>query len=259
MFWGILLLLVGGLLMLDNLGFLPMDAGQLLWPGLIILIGLWILLRGRLYQAPMDSDQLSLPRQGAARAQLKLHHGAGTIDVRPGADPGALLSGSFLGGVTERHHVAGERAEVDLSVPSNSWWGIPWGEGRGFEWAIRLPEDVDFDITVEAGAGEINMDLQALQVSNLELKTGASSSKIHLPAHINHCRVKVEAGAAEVKLYLPTEMAARVKAEMGLAELKIDNSRFSKTGSGYETAEYAAAPRKIDIDIEAGVSSVEII
>jgi hypothetical protein len=45
---------------------------------------------------------------------------------------------------------------------------------------------------------------------------------------------------------------------MGLADLKIDPSRFTRTGNEYRTNNYEQAENKIEIDIDAGVSSVEI-
>lgn len=257
-FWGVILLFVGGLLLLNNLGLLPVDLGQILWPSLIILVGLWILLRSRLTPSELETQQLTVPSQGAREAELELHHGAGRIVLGPGGGADQVLSGSFAGGVSERVNASADRVAVDLSVPSGAWMGFPWGTRSGFEWDLQLSEAINYEISVEAGAGELNLDLEHLQVNRLMLKTGASSSKVRLPAHVPQCQVKLEAGAAAVELWLPEEVGARVTADMGLAELKLDSGRFDRSGNEYRTKNYEQAAHKIEIDIDAGVSSVEI-
>ena len=258
MFWGVILLFVGGMLLLNNFGLLPVDLGQVLWPSLIILVGLWVLFRGRLGQPELETQELTIASEGAANADLKLHHGVGRVIVGPGANSGEVLNGTFAGGVRQRRSVSGDRIMVDLSVPSDAWMGFPWGSGRGFEWDVHLTEDLLYEISVEAGAGELQMDLENLKVSRLDLKTGASSSLVRLPAGMEQCRVKLDAGVASVQLVLPEQVGARVTADMGLADLKIDPSRFTRTGKEYRTNNYEQAENKIEIDIDAGVSSVEI-
>jgi hypothetical protein len=45
--WGVALIAVGGILLLSNLGVLPETAADLLWPLILITIGVWMLFKDR--------------------------------------------------------------------------------------------------------------------------------------------------------------------------------------------------------------------
>ena len=102
------------------------------------------------------------------------------------------------------------------------------------------------------------MDLTHLRVTELKLETGASSCDITLPACAGFSRVVVKGGATAVKLRVPDGVAARITSEGGLAEFKINTSRFPRTSSGYESSDYGTAENKVEIHTEVGLGSVNI-
>ena len=58
------------------------------------------------------------------------------------------------------------------------WWGP-----RGWEWAFGLNDAIPLALKLETGATETRIDLTNLRVTDLRLKTGASSTDVQLPAN----------------------------------------------------------------------------
>jgi hypothetical protein len=257
-FWGILFLLGGGLLLLDNLGLLPASAGRLFWPLLIILFGVWVLLRGARAGTAGVAESRNEPLAGSNRARFKLQHGAGRLHVTGTSGADELFAGKFVGGIDANVRREGEGAEVVLSVPSSSWMDLPWAGGRGFDWDLKLNGEIPLELALETGAGETTLELTDLLIRELSIKTGASSTEVRLPAHAGMTDVKVEAGAASITLIVPQGAAARIRSNSGLVDMQVDPSRFPASGSGYESADYATAENRLNVDVQAGVGSIKI-
>jgi hypothetical protein len=258
-FWGSLFILAGGLFLLNNLGLLPVSLGGLFWPLMLVLVGLWVLLRGSLGGTRLESESVSLARENETAVRLRLQHGAGRISIRGGAGAAELLRGEFTGGVDQSVRRQGSTAEVRLSVPSTRWLDMPFASAGGIEWQIELAEQLDYEIEMETGAGENLLNLKSLKVRDLHLKTGASSTVVHLPERVEQGSVKVEAGMASVELHVPESVAARITSESGLAEVDVNPGRFPRSGSAYESPDFAQAERKLEIHLQTGLASTKVL
>lgn len=256
-FFGVLLLVAGGLLLADSLGLLAVDVGSLWWPLVIVAIGVWILLRSSLGSRALESEDLTIPLEDASSARIRLRHGAGRIRMERAELGTDLLSGHFVGGVKSRLRRTDDRLEVELAVPADRWPDF-MGWSDGFSWTIGLRPDIPLDIDLETGAGETTLALGELQVRQLRIKTGASSTVAELPAHAGRTGVMIEAGVASVELKVPEGVAAQIRTRGALTDIKVDSSRFPRSGDRHESPDYASAPNRIDIDVQAGVGSIKI-
>lgn len=257
--WGIIIVLAGVLLLLDNLGILRgVNAWALIWPSALILLGLWFLLGPRLFARNMETRTLSIPVEGARKAEVHFHHGAGELTVAAGS-PAQLVSGTFAGGVSEDVRRSGDAAQVKLSAPVEDIFPGGWMAGsRGFAWRVDLSPDVDLNLVVKSGASESRLDLSGLRVSAVRVDTGASSTEITLPARAGFTRLEVHAGAASVDIRVPAGVAARIRSQGGLSSLNVDTARFVRTDSGYQSGDYETAENRAEIILETGVGSVSV-
>jgi hypothetical protein len=133
-----------------------------------------------------------------------------------------------------------------------------WMSGKGFQWDCGFTTDIPLDLVFEIGAVDAYLDLTELQVKDLALKTGASSTRLKLPSKAGMTHLKVEAGAASVDIDVPDGVAARVEASVGLVSIDVNQDRFPKQNGYYQSADYESAENKVDIRLEAGVGSIEI-
>jgi hypothetical protein len=261
MFWSVLLILVGLILLLSNLGLLPIDVWPLIWPSVLILLGIWILGRRIVGGGGPVTESIDIPLEGAQQARVTISHGAGRIRVSGTAAPGQLLAGQFNGGV--EHTVNRSRGELDLYLRADVGrsFDFPWvwGPEATLDWAFSLSSEVPLALDMKTGASELNMDLSPLRLTDLRLETGASSSDITLPSRAGLTRVSIEGGATSVTLRVPQGVAARVTSEGGLTNMKVDPSRFLKTATGYESSKYDSAENKVEIRVDVGLSSINIL
>lgn len=261
-FWGGVLILVGAVLFLNNMGWLAIDVWRILLPGLVILLGLvtlWSATRPR-RSLPEDTAQLAL--EGASRASVQVRFGAGRLAIAGGAAAANVAEGVFRGGVEATHRLAGQEMQVGLRVPSDffltflspwTWWG-----GVRLEWQARLTEAVPLALDVETGASEAILDLSRLRLEKFRLASGASSVEVKMPAAAGRTDARIESGAASLAIEIPPGVAARIEIESGLANARVDTTRFPQSGKTYQSADFETAAHRLDLRVEAGVASIDI-
>jgi predicted membrane protein len=238
--------------------------GSLFWPLILIGIGVWIVMgfsRGSSSRAPRE--QASVPLDGAAEAAVTVRHGAGRLTIGPGTAGDQLLNGSFGGGLATTKSMDGKRLRMEMSVRdrdvSHYIFG-PWHRGWAgtLDWDFTLNPSVPLSLRLETGASESRLSLGDLQVRELVLKTGASSTTIDLPRAAGHTLASVESGAASVRIRVPQGVAASISVKSALAGIHVDTARFPRSGSGYLSTDYDKAENKVEIMVETGVGSIEI-
>lgn len=261
-FWGVVLLALGGLFLVDSLGIVSINMWGVLWPLLLILFGLWVLL-GYFYQGkPAEGESVSVPLEGARSAGLHFHHGAGRLVIGAGAGPMDLVSGTFGGGLKSHTRRQGEHLEATLRVrdvgfPVVVFPGV-WGSQRGFEWLVQLSDEIPLDLKFNLGASETQLELTDLQVRSLRVETGASATEIYLPDSVPQTQAVVKGGLASVKVKVPEGVAARIRVTGGLMEARVDRARFPKSGGYYQSPDYDTAPFKVDLRVDMGLGSVRV-
>jgi hypothetical protein len=169
--------------------------------------------------------------------------------------------GSFAGGLNQRARLDGRKLEVDMSVPREAGYSFPFGwTAGGLDWDLRLNPAVPLELEFHTGASRSQIDLSELLVTSVELETGASATEMTLPQAAGLTRVKVQSGAAQVVLRAPGGVAARIRAETGLAHVDVDETRFRQVAAHrYESPDFATAINKVDIDVQTGVGSVRVM
>jgi hypothetical protein len=232
-FWTI----VGVILLQSTTGGLgqgPVELIEEWWPWLAVALGIWYLV-GAIVPRGRPTETLALPLAGAIEAAVRIRFGAGELTTRTAA-PGNLVDGTYLGGVVTRGLGAGH-----VELEQDTTYGLPWLD-RKSTWTVGLTGAVPLDLRLDVGASRNLLDLRDLRVRNLEIHTGAA-----------------EAGAASLVFEVPSGVAARIRTRVALGSVRVDEVRFPRAAGGYESADYATAPNRIDIDVQGGVGSLQVI
>lgn len=252
--WPLILVVVGLLLFVDLAGLADIDAVRILgqwWPLILIGLGVIVLVGAVSPRARGVEERLSLPASGVTSGEVVLKFGAGQLDVGRGT-PGTLVDGTFEGGMIRRDRGPGR---VELETDITQVW--PWF-GQRVHWRLGLAPDLPIALRLEGGASRSVLDLADLQVTSLIVKTGASDTRIVLPARVDRCDVRIEAGAAQVSVDVPPGVAARIRAQMGLGSTNVDERRFPRTTNGWASPDYDGAEHRAEISVSGGVGSVRI-
>lgn len=262
LFWGSLLVLVGVLLTLENLGIVEVNVWGLVWPLFLIFLGVWILWGFFFAKSSWETEEVTIPLEGASRAHVHIKHGAGRLRVDGSAGSSSLVDGAFGGGLDHRVEREGDMLDVRMRLPVGVFpnFAFPWvwGPAHTLDWTFGLNSQIPLSLEFETGAGDVQLDLSDLRVIDLRLQTGASATDLTLPTSAGYTRATISAGAASVKVRVPSGVAARIRVSGVLTEITVDRGRFPRTGGVYQSPDYDTALNKVDVEIDTGVGSIEI-
>lgn len=258
-FWGLILVIVGVLFLADNLGIISFSF-NLLWPLLIVGLGIYILLGRNQSSSSVAPETVTIPLDGATEAHIKLEHGAGRLQISGAAPKDQLLAGSFDAmRLNTRKDGTKISATLQTAVEDSVNAAMPWNWNRSRrEWDFSLNSEIPISLKIDTGASDSRLDLSETKVTSLDIDTGASSTKLVTPKNAGHTQVDISGGAASFDITIPAGVAARIRVDSGLGSVSVDEKRFPRAGKGFESADYTNATNKLDLRLEVGVSSVSI-
>lgn len=113
----------------------------------------------------------------------------------------------------------------------------------------------NYNFDFELGAADVDLDLTSLKIERVNLSTGAASCNLKVKEFATDTMdIKVEAGAASVKIILPKEVGVQIRKETALASTHFDD--FSEISDDvFQTDNFSSVKKKIFIEIEGGVAS----
>lgn len=253
-FWGGVLILFGVLFLLQAQGLIN-NVFSLFWPLILMLVGGWMIVNVFWKPTPSASDTFSIPLREAKSVKYKFAHGAAQIEIAGGAPVGTAIVGASAAGMNYSSQLNGDRLDVRVEGGPSL---IPYLGPTDGVWRYQLTQAVPVILNVEAGASKLDIILQDVLASHIELKTGASNVNMTLPAH-GASLLDVEAGAASINLRVPDATAARVRVKEGVSTVNVDTNRFPKFDSGiYQSSNYDASPDRTEIVVQAGLGSITV-
>lgn len=115
-----------------------------------------------------------------------------------------------------------------------------------------------WDFDLDVGAAALTFDLSAFKVNNLDLDGGAAAINIRLGDKYEETRVKVDAGASSIEIEIPESSGCDLRISTVLSGKSIQG--FEKLEHGhYQTENFTKAENKIYINVDAAVSSTTFI
>jgi hypothetical protein len=167
-----------------------------------------------------------------------------------------LIDGTFAGGVRVERGGGPGRARLSPPTPP-SGWAL---NREPFTWTMGVSGEVPLRLRVESGAADAELDLGALRLAELRLRTGASETRVNLPVAAGFTRVDAEGGAAAIRFRVPDGVAARIRSSIALGSSDVDPVRFprSASGSGWESPDFASAANRVEIEVRGGIGSVSV-
>ncbi|MCC7358606.1 MAG: hypothetical protein IT317_03965 [Anaerolineales bacterium] len=292
LFWPLILIGLGALLLLQNLGYLPAGlwaALAQLWPVVFILLGLdllvgrrssagaaavlvvgvvvvigaltWAALRAQ--QLPAGAPQtLAQPPQGAATLDVTITFDAGELSLSALGPSADALEGEVTNG-------PGESADLSYRV-DNGGVGrltldqrgeallLPFLAARNATavWAVRLSPSLPLELDVTTGAGRTMLDLTGLEVQTLTLRAGVGETSVTFPS-AGALTAVLTTGVGNTTLTLPEGLAARLTVRSGLTNLTVP-ARFSRADNVYTTSGFDTDGDYLDLELNAGIGNVTI-
>lgn len=163
------------------------------------------------------------------------------------------MSGRFLLSTT-----ASDSGKVINFSTKNSNHSIDWDSDNGNKASIKLNSNPEWNVTIAAGASKLDMDFSKFKIRNLHVKGGAASMDFKLgQPTANNTMVDVSTGVSEVKISVPEGVACQINSKTGLSSKNFEGFE-SKNDGLYQTAGFAAATKKIYLNLKGGISDFSV-
>ena len=259
LFWGLSVMLLGSFLLLNSLGFVHVNVWKFVGPGILILLGVWFIFNSIFQKTPEAAESLSIPLEGETEVELEISHGAGQLRISADQSSTSLLNGSFYNGVDSRVDRQGSITKISLKPFNDPVTMMIPGNFHGLNWDVKLNSQLPVNIKLNDGASDTVLNLSQVNLKALDISTGASKTEVTFSEKSLYTRAKIGAGVAAVIIHIPTPIAASIKVNgKELSSIKVDTTRFIQSGDRYESAEYATAEKKLDLEINPGLGEVTI-
>jgi len=287
--WGIFLLFLGVVFLLQTLNVLPWGLWETMWrfwPVLLIIAGLGILLRrfnvwlvsllvlailaaclgiairqqGTPLSAATVTKSYSQPLGNMERAEIELDFAAGSLAISPlttGSTELVKVDSATLSGGREIKADFRQESRVGKLYLNTVQASRRWGDGST-KWQVNLTRNIPLTLRVTAAATTTELDLSQLKVGEFRFDLNAGNAKVTLPSASGSSRAFIEANAANVEVTIPSGVAAKVRVSGSLNSLDILESRFPKNGDYYISPDFDTASNRLVLEIDGNVSRVKV-
>ncbi len=290
---GVMIILIGLVFLLMNLGVLhfSMFWGIVhLWPFLLVIAGLSILLKGFKHISVIlwlafiggviaysylnaDDKTWSLGESveleqffkeinigdSTGKMDIDINHGNLNISTSEESTVEYEIPES---GIKEAFVESELLKNTVLKIEDTALDDLSWDFGEiisNREYNINLPKNDTWDINIDAGALNANLDLADISVTGLDVELGAGSLEVYL-GEKSEGTYHVTIAAGDVKIILPEDgdIGIIVYPEGGLHSLDFNMSDFDKTNNEYKSENYDTAKYQITLYVDVTVGRIEV-
>ena len=122
---------------------------------------------------------------------------------------------------------------------------------------MALNEKPEWDLNFDVGAASLDLDLTLYIISKVDIDMGAAALNIKLGDKSDLTRVKIKAGASDIDILIPDSVGCEINSDVSLSSKYYQG--FEKVKKDiYRTDNFDSAKKRIYIEIDCGVSSVDV-
>lgn len=259
-FWPLILVLIGVSVLTKHLkwGWLVFMAVLLASIGLVFYASVY---DKNLLQAQSEkySDEISYDlTSGAKSVEVRIDTGALELRVREN-ESAKFIEGDYTFNLYKplfENYYENEKQVFKLSGTEkwNSWRLGDTSNKADF----KLNQDIPMSLIINAGASKLNLNLEKINCTGVDISAGASEINLTIGEKIaSEAKINIKAGASSIKIFLPKELGAKLTVDAPLSGKELRD--LDKVGDNeFKTKNYDVAAKKIEISIDAGVSSIEV-
>lgn len=282
----VFLVTIGCIFLLANLGYLAIDAWQVIirmWPVLLIAIGLDILigkrgiwfsliglllvmaiLGGGIWYYGIHYDNFNNPGKEISQSldnlkevKIDFEPGIGKIAIKKGASNDILFSGTIPEQVQINRNFEkdSEKGIFRLRANQNKVFFLKSRENQWY-WNLDLSPKPLLDLKIGLGVGSGHVDLTGLKMKALDVSLGIGNAYITLPSE-GQFQGKIDGAIGQMIIYLPQGMGLRVNSHTGLGNFRAP-AEFMKIGDYYQTKGFDRATNRVDLNVSQGIGKITV-
>lgn len=297
-FWGVFFISIGGLVLLGNITDLNFtwNSAWKFWPMVLILIGVSILVKNEIGKgivaglaalvlaltlyasisattnlidndfeinlgdevAVFDTTYFSQEYSDSIKtASLNFSGGAGGFKMLTPTDK---LLDFRTEGVRENFNLErndmDSHSEINFEMKSNH--SIKLGKNNyKNNVELSLNSNPEWDLNFDVGAASLDLDLTQYKVNKLDIDMGAAALNVKFGNLADVTRFKLDAGASDIDILIPDSVGCEIKSDAALSSRNYEG--FTKLNNDiYRSVNFDKFSKKIYIDIDCGVSSIDV-
>jgi len=261
LFWPMILIGVGVVWLLSNLGWLPNNSLWLLlnlWPLLLVGIGLdlifarrlpvvgallglalvavvvVVLLVGPSLNLPQASGPetrtLTVPLEQNRSASVDLRLSSYSTNLHALAESStALFDATIHYSGTLNFTSQGSNGNMDIHLSQSgfpTWFFSPNFNGEDLSWNIGLSPNVPLTLSINGASGSSDIDLSTLQLKSLRMNAASGSTQLTLPASTQAYTVdfRSASGSANIRLPAGANLTMHLSAASGSVNISLPSN-----------------------------------
>ncbi|MBI4304138.1 MAG: hypothetical protein HY665_07370 [Chloroflexi bacterium] len=281
---GIFLLFLGIVFLLQTFNVLPWSLWGTLWrfwPALLIIAGLSILFRDRVWLVTLltiailgaslglailqhrqstsgvSTQSYSVPLGAMQSARVEVDFAAGSLTIRDlpsGSADLVKLEYEVRNGLKTMNIdflQTGNEGQLRLTIP-----GQPFGGRSGIMWKVAVARNVPITLNIKSAASNVYLELVQSKISELRLDIDASNGKLVMPS-LGTTRAFIKSDVTNLEIEIPRDVAARISLDTSITSTEVDK-RFPKRGDLYVSDNFDTASNRLELEIDADVGRVQI-
>lgn len=281
---GIILIVLGLILLLGNLGYISFDILFNifdLWPLLLVIAGINILFNKKpiiniiawvvffiiliVYGGIYGGRNIRSSHVGfntsftkpveTSHGQFALHTGAAQIDIDSGDRE--LLKVNGHGNKLDYSHTFRNNNELAIFNFTNKNDKSMIFNNRTSKYNFELNENIIWDLGLDLGAISGTLNFEDIPVKNVDLNIGAGNLQIILGEKHNKTNFKIDGGVSNLKIAVPRDAGIRIRLDGALNKIDLDELGLTRTEDYYISPNYEEKDTKLDFHINMGLGKVK--
>lgn len=199
-----------------------------------------------------------IPVGSAESVEIDIEMGVGELTLQGGAIK-TLLNANFTYKPLEwkpqvKYSITNKKGHLNITQPNIENLST---EDHYHGWDLTLKNDLPFDLEMDFGVGECNLDLSGLQLSELDLNLGTGEMTVDLSGDWqNSFTTEINGGVGDITLILPKSVGARVKIDKGLADVHAEDMK--RLGNTFVNETYGTSNITLEIELDIGIGSITL-
>lgn len=296
LYWGVILLIIGVLLLTSNFGLIHLDVGGWWrwWPLILIIFGFsivfdsfhirWIaiallvvfvilLITGNtkisktttsesrwfsVGNVDSTTQNFNQPYDSSiAKAKFNLKTGAGSFAIKGQTDQ--LFEATTVSNIGSYGFNSDDSQKGFADITLNMpASGRSWVIGHNENTvSAKLNPNPIWDLDLNVGAATLDADLSSYKVDNLSVQSGAATQTVKLGCLIDKMQAALKTGASTTNILVPNACGVEIVAKTGLSS-KDFNGFTQVDNQTFHSPNFDSVTKKIFITIEAGASAITV-
>jgi uncharacterized protein DUF2154/cell wall-active antibiotic response 4TMS protein YvqF len=196
----------------------------------------------------------SVDLKDAKSAHANLEMGAGQLTINSGATHFMDADFTFTNAYEEprvNYNVTNGIGHVTVSQDSQS---VHIGHSQN-NWNLHFGKEIPLELKIDMGAGQGNLHLRDVPLTNLALNIGAGQVDVDLTGDRKaDLTADIEGGVGQANIRLPKNVGVIAHASGGIGSIEVHGLKHD--GDSYVNEAYGKSPTTIRLKVEGGIGEI---